>query len=191
VNEDELRAGLQVLVQDSPDAAAIRAVVRARIDRRHRVRRTALVGAAAAAVSAIAIVATTLLTAPTDPADRTASYPTDAIRSPLARCYATADLQTDHGFLVVLAQNIDTGAPAPAGPHVLDLCAAQWAAGVLSSTAPHVRTERIGTPDTAPVPALATCVLPPRTADDNRLEVAAFPGDDTTCARLDLPSYGD
>jgi hypothetical protein len=197
VNEEDLRSGLQLLTEDSPELSDIRAAVRSRIARRQRAWRALLVTASAAAVAAVAIVATTLLTTSGDASDRAASYPVDAVTGSMIRCYATADLRAGSNFIVVQAESIDRGAPVPAGPRADELCTGLWTAGALTSIAPYVHPDVlvVRTADghgtaAVPAPPLVSCVLPPRRSDNNQLEVATFPAGATTCADLRLASYG-
>ena len=65
---------------------------------------------------------------------------------------------------------------------LLDACSALWQIGLIQPG--KVVTDAAASPGDHTVPALAACVLPSG-------EAAVFPGDATTCARLDLRTLTD
>src|SRR5664279_2778227 len=196
--DNELSDAMHNLASDSPAEAEVAATVRARINRRHTFRRTAL--ATVAAVAAVAAIVTTasLLRSPAQPDQiQAASTPeilsssapvttpptttgNPAVTGTSARCYTTADIgRTDNH----LAISFDV----PAGPVALEICQQQWEEGTLSSTAPFIADSPAASGQSAP--NLVACVLPADISDEGTEEVAVFPGSDDTCAQLNLPRY--
>ncbi len=102
----------------------------------------------------------------------------------IAHCYATVDLDdpSNHtDFMVaVTPQERDADGVGDAAAAALEVCSGGWAQGRFSATDPKVSDPHPSRTD-FPVPHLVACVLPGGS-------VGVFPGDDRTCAVLNLPS---
>ena len=140
--------------------AALRAEAVTRPGRFQRRRRLAVLAVvSAAAVGGAGTAAATLALERAHQRDVAHCYPT-----------ATTDLDDVAPGPDVAAVGEDTAAAA------IELCAAEWRSGALTSTAPYT-----GSPGPVPylVPPLVACVLPAGT-------VGVFAGPPGTCARLGL-----
>lgn len=184
--EDSYRPNFAPLALDEPDPAEVIATVRERLHARSRRRRQMSVLGAVAAVAAVGTVAvlaqglapsTNVPTAGTDTA-----VDDPAVLSPNARCYTSADLSVVEpplNYMTISIASQTEGEVTPIAQDAMSECADLWQRGMLSAdgAAPTDTLE------------LTTCLLPPDISDDRTLEVAVFPGDSGTCARLGLQSY--
>lgn len=102
----------------------------------------------------------------------------------IAHCYATVDLDdpSNHtDFMVaVTPEEQDADGIGDAAAAALEVCSGGWAQGRFSATDPKVSDPHPSRID-FPVPYLVACVLPDGS-------VGVFPGNDRTCAGLNLPS---
>lgn len=99
-----------------------------------------------------------------------------------ARCYTTADLNTERNYLGI-SQN---GGPI-SGPDAIGICQQNWEAGILFATPPYIRDQPAGPGQI--VPDLVACVLPAQVSDNTIDETVVFPGTEQTCAQLGLPQF--
>lgn len=100
-----------------------------------------------------------------------------------AQCYSSVTADTDYRTTLGITggQRADAQTPAPVEvTNALSSCANLWAQGILRKG---VAVSAAPTPDpgTATVPPLVPCTLPDST-------VGVYPGDESTCRTLGLPS---
>ena len=139
-----------------------------RIRRIPRRRRAAVIAAGALLIAGTGVGTAAAFGAfSAKPTDRSTAY-----------CYGTAQLTDDPAARIefAVAGNDPNGTPGDAAAAALDICAAYWRAGVLDGSGPP-RTDVVPGTGDALVPDLVACVLPTG-------QLAVFPGDRLTCARL-------
>lgn len=100
-----------------------------------------------------------------------------------AQCYSSVTADTDYRTTlgIAKAQRADANTPEPAEvENAIGSCGNLWSQGVLRKDVP-MSVAPTPIPGTAPVPRLVTCTLPDGA-------VGVYPGDESTCRRLGLPS---
>ncbi len=110
-----------------------------------------------------------------------------AFRSPTelryAQCYSSVTADTDYRTTLAIgsAHRADEAIPPPVEvTNAIGSCGNLWSQGVLRKDVP-MSVEPTPAPGTAPVPPLVACTLPDGS-------VGVYPGDESTCRTLGLPS---
>jgi len=112
-----------------------------------------------------------------------------AVRQPTdlryAQCYSS--VTADTGYRTTLgigkAHRSDEDVPPPVEVNnAIRYCGNLWSQGILRKDVP-MSVEPTPAPGSSPVPALVACTLPDAT-------VGVYPGDESTCRTLGLPSAG-
>jgi hypothetical protein len=101
-----------------------------------------------------------------------------------AQCYSSVTADTDYRTTLAIGKGhrADEGIPPPAEVNdAIGSCGNLWSQGILRKDVP-MSVEPTAVPGgTAPVPPLVACTLPDGT-------VGVYPGDESTCRTLGLPS---
>lgn len=100
-----------------------------------------------------------------------------------AQCYSSVTADTDYRTTLAIgkAHRADDETPAPVEvTAAIGSCGNLWSQGVLRKDVP-MSAEPTPAPGTAAVPPLIACTLPDST-------VGVYPGDESTCRGLGLPS---
>lgn len=95
----------------------------------------------------------------------------------IAHCYATPDLHDPGNYSDISI--LDGSSLGDVAKEAIDICHEQWRLGQLNKTSPKVRPPQAET-IAQPAPSLIACVLPSG-------QVGVFPGNESTCASLNLP----
>jgi hypothetical protein len=100
-----------------------------------------------------------------------------------AQCYSSVTADTDYRTTLGIgkAHRADDDTPAPVEvTNAIGSCGNLWSQGILRTDVP-MSAQPTPVPGTAPVPRLVACTLPDGT-------VGVYPGDESTCRTLGLPS---
>ena len=102
-----------------------------------------------------------------------------------AQCYSSVTADTDYRTTLAIgkAHRADEDVPPPVEVNnAIGSCGNLWSQGILRKDFP-MSAQPTPAPGTAPVPPLVACTLPDGT-------VGVYPGDESTCRTLGLPSAG-
>ncbi|HEY8787558.1 MAG TPA: hypothetical protein VIM10_00275 [Actinopolymorphaceae bacterium] len=100
-----------------------------------------------------------------------------------AQCYSSVTADTDYRTTLAIgkAHRADDETPSPVEvTDAIGSCGNLWSQGILRKDVP-MSAEPTPAPGSAPVPPLVACTLPDGT-------VGVYPGDESTCRTLGLPS---
>jgi hypothetical protein len=101
-----------------------------------------------------------------------------------AQCYSSVTADTDYRTTLAIGKAHRTDDDVPAPVEVTDAigsCANLWSQGILRKDVPMASVDPTPGSGSSPVPPLAACTLPDGT-------VGVYPGDESTCRTLGLPS---
>ena len=102
-----------------------------------------------------------------------------------AQCYSSVTADTGYRTTLAIGKAHRAHDDTPAPVEVTDAigsCGNLWSQGILRKDVP-MSAQPTPAPGTAPVPPLVACTLPDGT-------VGVYPGDESTCRTLGLPSAG-